>query len=255
MSPDSGIQHELRRHAARINPDVSAALAEVIRRGQRRRRLRRASRGITAALLIGAAAVAVPRLASDDAIRLPLSGEGNNASPTPAAGTPPTRNNPLVVLSGVKDGNRWQLVAYSGDACREHGLPEQGTSINVELREFRDSGWEGSGGGWCDVPDERALGEPVIHRGAVWGVAAKRVATVRVEVLDHTPIDVETIKVAIGSRPFAIYFSQLPPSAHVVKLIAFDAGGHELEHQEFPPDGPPADYTDPPRPSPTRSPS
>jgi hypothetical protein len=194
---------------------------------------------------------AVKRQAVLPILSLALMACGERArEPTVAssADTAPSRENPLIVRSGVKDGNRWQLVGYVGDPCHEHGLPEQGMTTVVELREFNGSGWDASGGGWCDVPDKRAMGEPVIHRGAIWGLTSDRVATVRVEVVDHTPISINTIDVAIDSRPFAIYFTELPKGAHVVQLTGVGDDGRELEHQEFPADGPPADYTDPTRP-------
>jgi hypothetical protein len=238
MSFDTEIRQRLHDRATRIQADVDESFEDVVRRGQLRRRTRRIIAGTSGALVIFAAALLIPRWGSRDAVSTPVY-EGQDSSPTTGASERPDPTEAgVLVRSGVRDGHRWQLLA-SGGNC-----------VSLTLREFDASGWNGSGGTWCDVPEPRDLGQPVIVHGVAFALASERVASVRIEIVDEKPIQIETMKITLDAlRTLSVYYTELPKGAHVIRTTALDGRGEELDRYDLPADGPPADYTDPPRPT------
>jgi hypothetical protein len=257
-SLDNRLREDLRQRAESLSINVATAMANVERRGLRRRTARRLLSATVVIALVTAGSVVVPKLLSGDATFTPAVGDVSPSTQTP------TESNPIVVKEGETEGHRWQLLVFYGrerpgiSTCAHDPNPAYRSRpmLNMQFREVRDGpGWGGKGVGYCDVPYERKLGEPVIdlgpwngsQEGFIWGLASDRVVSVRVEILDHDPLNFATL--AVGDLPLSAYFARLPAARAVVtKLIGFDRQGKLVREYSLPAD--PYGLNDPPRPTP-----
>ncbi|MGH2726309.1 MAG: hypothetical protein ACRDKS_04965 [Actinomycetota bacterium] len=167
--------------------------------------------------------------------------EGGAPLQTARAACVPARNlnlaespdeGPCVLDGGIVDGEQVTLVG-SWNRRPPEGSAGDGPCINIELATRAGA----SGGGWCDLPEARLIGEyvsdaPTASTVFAWGpTSAGRVAEVRIEIVGGDPIVVKPKPTPW--REFDFWFAAFPAARRPSALVAFDADGKEISREDL----------------------